>query len=155
MPHHHPNRRAVLTAAIALPASVVGPSLLAAPAAATTAPDGTGVVHGWQPLALRPGVTAFDGDVPQARVVKIAGTDFLQLRGGIRCDFAGDAPLGSLPAGFVAGKPTRGVCPRNTHNGCNACRVEADTQGRVIVLGATPTDKITWVQLDDFSSILS
>ncbi|GAA3473377.1 hypothetical protein [Nonomuraea roseola] len=155
MPLHQPSRRAVLTAAIALPASVVGASLLTAPAVAAAGPDGTGVVHGWQPLALRPGVMAFDGDVSQARVVKIAGTDFLQLRGAIRCDFAGDAPLGSLPAGLVVREPTRGVCPRNNHNGLNVCRVEADAQGRVVVLGATPTDKITWVRLDGFSSVLS
>ncbi|MFF5209254.1 hypothetical protein [Streptosporangium sp. NPDC000396] len=155
MPTPQPGRRSLLTAAVALPVSAAAAPLLTAPAAAAESAGGFNVVYDWRPLTLRPGVKAFPDDVPQARVVRIAGTDFLQMRGGAGCSFTGDAPLGSLPAGLAVPKLTRGVCPRNNVNGVTACRVEADIHGQVIVLGATPTSKITWVQLDSFSSVLA
>ncbi|WP_433248745.1 hypothetical protein ACQPYK_01085 [Streptosporangium sp. CA-135522] len=141
--------------AITLSASAAGTLLLAAAADAARSTGGFSVVYGWQPLSLRPGVRAFAADVPEARVVRIAGTDFLQMRGGAWCSFSGDAALGSLPAGPAVRKLTRGVCPCNNLNGVNACRVEADPRGPVTVLGATPASKITWVQLDNFSSVMS
>ncbi|WP_328720481.1 hypothetical protein OHT52_14000 [Streptomyces sp. NBC_00247] len=149
MPQRTPSRRALLTAAVTAPAL-----LAAAPAAAaTTGTGGIEVVHPWTALTLASGVTA-SADAPAARVIRIAGTDFLQLRGGVTCAFAGDAVLGAVPASLAVPKISRGVCPRNNKAGVNACRVEIGTAGRVTVLGGTTTNAITWITLDGFSVVL-
>ncbi|MFD6422053.1 hypothetical protein [Streptomyces sp. NPDC060198] len=150
LPQRTPSRRALLTAAVTVPA----PLLAAAPAvAATTGTGGVEVVHPWTALALASGVTA-SADTPGARVIRIAGTDFLQLRGGVTCAFAGDAVLGAVPASLAVPKISRGVCPRNNKAGVNACRVEISTAGRITVSGGTTTSAITWITLDGFSVVL-
>ncbi|MFJ6351525.1 hypothetical protein ACIQKB_18855 [Streptomyces sp. NPDC092046] len=96
--------------------------------------------------------------------MKIEGTDFLQLRGGVSCgpEFAFDGgntadtldPIGTLPAGFEP--PTtyvRGVAPRNNRDGFSTCRIEVTLTGKLYVYGATTTNRISWIQLDSFSSI--
>ncbi|WP_214318164.1 hypothetical protein [Nonomuraea sediminis] len=145
-----PSRRALLTT---VPVALA--STLTSPASATSAGEGVEVVAGWKPLTLRAGVTPFPGDAPQARAVRIAGTTFLQLRGGASVAFTADAVLGMLPAGLAVPKLTRGLCPRNNLNGLIVCRVEADTKGQLTVLGGTAAGKITWVALDGFSSVLA
>ncbi|MGW0552306.1 hypothetical protein [Streptomyces altiplanensis] len=107
-----------------------------------------------QPLVLEPDVTPA-ADTPVVRVVNVAGTRFLQMRGGLSCDFAADSTLGALPAGSVLPKLTRAVCPRDNSRGINACRVDANPQGLVKVYGATSTNRITWIDLGDFSSALA
>ncbi|WP_327268929.1 hypothetical protein OG233_15170 [Streptomyces sp. NBC_01218] len=156
MPLSTPSRRALLTAAVTAPAAAVGAPLLAAPAGAATPVRGVGVglVHPWAPLVLAPDVTA-SADVPAARVVRIAGTDFLQLRGGVVCALTAEAALGTVPATLAVPKTSRGVCPRNNKAGVNACVVEISTSGRVTVLGATAANAITWVTLDGFSVVLA
>lgn len=154
MPLRTPSRRALLTAAVTVPAAAVGAPLLAAPASAAATTGGVEVVHHWAALALAAGVTA-SADAPAARVVRIAGTDFLQLRGGVDCAFTGDAVLGTVPASLAVPKTTRGVCPRNNKAGVNACRVEISTAGLVTVLGGTPANGITWIALDSFSAVLA
>ncbi|WP_433249132.1 hypothetical protein ACQPYK_01805 [Streptosporangium sp. CA-135522] len=151
-----PSRRALLTT---LPVALASSSaILAAPASATSvasAGGGVEVVVGWKPLTLRAGVTPFPGDAPQARTVRVAGTSFLQLRGGASVSFTTDAVLGTLPTGIAVTKLTRGLCSRNNFNGLIVCRVEADTKGQLTVLGGTTASKITWVALDSFSSVLA
>ncbi|MFD1933110.1 MULTISPECIES: hypothetical protein [Nonomuraea] len=144
-----PTRRTLLTAAVALPAV----TLAAAPADA--AASGVEVVFPWKPITLTGAAKPFADAPPQARVVRVAGTDFLQLRGGAHVSYTSDSPLGTLPAGLPVPKLTRGLCPRNNHNGLSVCRVEADVRGTLIVLGGTSASKITWVRLDGFSSVLS
>ncbi|MGW2280850.1 hypothetical protein [Streptomyces sp. NPDC001770] len=151
-PQRTPSRRALLTAAVTVPAAAVGAPLLAAPAAAATT-GGIEVVHDWTALVLASGVTAA-ADAPAARVIRIAGTGFLQLRGGVDCAFTGDAALGTIPASLAVPKTTRGVCPRNNKAGVNACRVEISTAGHVTVFGGNAANSITWVALDSFSAVL-
>lgn len=147
------SRRSLLATALAVPTAAVGvPLLTASPAAA--AATGVQIVVDWTAIALATGVTAGAGTPAEARVVSIAGTEFLQLRGVITCDFTADAQLGTLPATIRPPKMTRGVCPRNNHLGVNATRVEADTAGRVMVYGPQTTDPVTWIQLDSFSSVM-
>lgn len=154
MPHSHTSRRALLTAALAVPTAVVGAPMLATSASAADVPGGISVVHDWQPLVLGAGVTAAV-DVPAARVVRIAGTDFLQMRGGFTCAFTGDTVVGSLPAAITVPKLMRGVCPRNNSLGINSCRVEVNTSGKITVFGGTAANDITWVTLDSYSVVLA
>ncbi|MFI1172396.1 hypothetical protein [Streptomyces melanogenes] len=153
MPSRTTSRRSLLATALAVPTAAVGvPLLTASPAAA--APTGVQVVVDWTAITLAAGVSAGADTPAQARVVSIAGTEFLQLRGVLTCNFTGDSQLGTLPAAIRPPKTTRGVCPRNNHLGVNATRVEADTAGRVMVYGPQTTDPVTWIQLDNFSSVL-
>ncbi|MGW5849023.1 hypothetical protein ACWFQ8_13915 [Streptomyces sp. NPDC055254] len=148
------SRRSLLAAAVAAPAGAVGASLLTSTPAAASTPSGAHAVVDWADIALAAGVTAFTGETPQARVVSIAGTEYLQLRGRITCDFAVDSPLGTLPATIRPPKTTRGVCPRNNNTGINSTRVEAETSGRIMVYGPQAANRATWIQLDSFSSVM-
>ncbi|MFI6316378.1 hypothetical protein ACIBG8_02610 [Nonomuraea sp. NPDC050556] len=147
-----PSRRTLLTT---LPVALVSSSTVLAAPASAAASEGVEIVAGWKPIVLRTGVTPFPGDAPQARAVRIAGTTFLQLRGGANVSFTADAVLGTLPSGLAVPKLTRGLCPRNNVNGLLACRVEADPKGQLTVLGGNTVTKITWVALDGFSSVLA
>ncbi|MEV0747839.1 hypothetical protein AB0I75_21930 [Streptomyces sp. NPDC050273] len=148
------SRRALLAAAVAVPAAAVSAPMIAAPAAAADVPGGISVVQDWQPLVLAEAVTAAT-DAPAARVVKIAGTDFLQMRGGFTCAFTADAVLGTLPPAITVPKTMRGVCPRNNSLGVNSCRVEVNTAGKITVFGATASNDITWVTLDSYSVVMA
>ncbi|MEV4949375.1 hypothetical protein [Streptomyces sp. NPDC053755] len=147
------SRRSLLGAVLAAPAVAVGtPLLSASPAAAADVPEGCQLLVDWTDLTLAPGVVA---EAPaQARVIRLAGTEYLQLRGTVTCSFTGDAQLGTLPATIRPPKLTRGICPRNNYQGVNAVRVEANTLGVVTVFGPQTTNKVTWIQLDSFSSVL-
>ncbi|GGT80675.1 MULTISPECIES: hypothetical protein [Streptomyces] len=149
------SRRSLLGAALAAPAVAVGAPLLSAtPAAAVDVVEGCQVVVDWTPITPAPGVTPEAAAPPQARVIRMAGTEFLQLRGAVTCSFTADAQLGTLPPTIRPPKLTRGVCPRNNNLGINAVRVEANTQGVLTVFGPQTTNKVTWIQLDNFSSVL-
>ncbi|WP_209440905.1 hypothetical protein [Streptomyces wedmorensis] len=87
-------------------------------------------------------------------MIRLAGTEFLQLRGLITCSFIADDKIGTLPEALRPPKLTRGVCPRNNSQGVNALRVEVNTAGAVNVLGPQSTNKVTWIQLDNFSSVM-
>ncbi|WP_369373587.1 hypothetical protein [Streptomyces sp. cg36] len=145
------SRRSLLATALAVPTAAVGAPLLSATPAAA-APAGVVTVVDWSDVALAAGITA---QAPvQARVVGIAGTEFLQLRGTVGCSLTADAQLGTLPVAIRPPKTTRGICPRNNNTGINATRVEADTAGRVMVYGPLAANPVTWIQLDSFSSVL-
>ncbi|MFE9134824.1 hypothetical protein [Streptomyces sp. NPDC007355] len=149
------SRRSLLTAALAAPAVAVGaPLLTATPAAAVDPVDGCQTVVDWTAITVDPAVTNVAGAPTEARVIRLAGTEFLQLRGTVTCDFTADGRLGTLPATIRPPKLTRGVCPRNNSQGINAIRIEANTAGAVNVYGPQTTNKVTWIQLDNFSSVL-
>ncbi|MFI6416702.1 hypothetical protein ACIBG6_04595 [Streptomyces sp. NPDC050842] len=149
------SRRSLLAAALAAPAVAVGAPLLAAtPAAAADPVDGCQVVVDWTAIALESTVENEAGAPAQARVIRLAGTEYLQLRGTVTCAFTADGRLGMLPATIRPPKLTRGVCPRNNSQGINAIRIEANTAGAVNVFGPQATNKVTWIQLDNFSSVL-
>lgn len=155
MTQHTTSRRSLLTAALAAPAVAVGAPLLAAtPAAAADPVDGCQVVVDWTAITLDAAVANEAGEPAQARVIRLAGTEYLQLRGTVTCAFTADGRLGTLPATIRPPKLTRGVCPRNNSQGINALRVEANTAGSVNVYGPQSTNKVTWIQLDNFSSVL-
>lgn len=159
------SRRSLLAAALAVPAAAAGTAVVSAAPAAAAGTD-IEVVRPWttfESLAhehLKP----LGGNAPQARIVRIAGTDFLQLRGGVSCDpefefDGGSTPdtldvIGTLPAEL---RPlttyVRGVAPRNNRSGFSTCRIEVALTGKVYVYGATATNKISWIQLDSFSAI--
>ncbi|MFJ9434769.1 hypothetical protein ACIRQY_34680 [Streptomyces sp. NPDC101490] len=160
------SRRSLLAAALAAPVAAVGVPLAAAtPAvAAATATDpltGCQTVTDWTNIALAAGITAENGSPPQARIIRLAGTEFLQLRGVALCDFTADTPLGTLPLGTRPPKLTRGTAARNNHEGINAIRVDADTNGVLIVRGTSTangeppsTNVVRWIQLDSFSAVI-
>ncbi|MFJ8668914.1 hypothetical protein [Streptomyces sp. NPDC093600] len=149
------SRRSLLGAALAAPAVAAGAPLLSAtPAAAVDAVEGCQVVVDWTPITPAPGVTPQAAAPVQARVIRLAGTEYLQLRGAVTCSFTADSQLGALPATIRPPKVTRGVCPRNNSQGVNAVRVEASTQGVLTVFGPQTTNEVTWIQLDDFSSVM-
>ncbi|MFF1506784.1 hypothetical protein [Streptomyces sp. NPDC058326] len=155
MSQHTTSRRSLLTAALAAPAvAVAAPLLTATPAAAVDPVDGCQTVVDWTAITLDPAVTAVAGAPAEARVIRLAGTEFLQLRGTVTCDFGTDGRLGTLPAAIRPPKLTRGVCPRNNSQGINAVRIEANTAGYVNVYGPQSTNRVTWIQLDNFSSVL-
>ncbi|MFE5597234.1 hypothetical protein [Streptomyces sp. NPDC056549] len=155
MTQHTTSRRSLLTAALAAPAVAVGaPLLTAAPAAAVDPTDGCQVVVDWKPITLEAGVQNDPLSPAEARVIRLAGTEFLQLRGLVTCAFTGDGPLGTLHGDIRPPKLTRGVCPRNNSQGINALRIEATTAGVVYVLGPQAANKVTWIQLDNFSSVM-
>ncbi|MEV4946874.1 hypothetical protein [Streptomyces sp. NPDC053755] len=154
MPQNHTSRRALLTAAVAVPAAAVGAPMLATSASAADLPSGISVVHDWQPLVLASHVTPAV-DVPAVRVVNIAGTEFLQMRGGFTCAFTADAVIGTMPTTITVPKVVRAVCPRNNSAGINSCRVEVHTTGRITVFGGTAANDITWVTLDSYSAVLA
>ncbi|MFB6634276.1 hypothetical protein ACFCWY_30725 [Streptomyces sp. NPDC056362] len=154
MTPHTTSRRSLLTAALAAPAVAVGAPLLSAAPAAAESSDGCQVVVDWKPITLEAGVRNDPLSPAEARVIRLAGTEFLQLRGLVTCAFTADGPLGTLHGDIRPPKLTRGVCPRNNSQGVNALRIEATTAGVVHVLGPQTANKVTWIQLDNFSSVL-
>ncbi|MEU3610151.1 hypothetical protein AB0E83_32655 [Streptomyces sp. NPDC035033] len=149
------SRRSLLTAALAAPVAAVGvPLATAAPAAAVDPVDGCQTVVDWTDIVPAAGVTPDAGAPLQARVIRLAGTEFLQLRGLLTCNFTADSTLGTLPATIRPPKLTRGVVPRNNSQGINAVRVEANTAGALKVYGPQSSNPVTWIQLDPFSSVM-
>ncbi|MFE9045436.1 hypothetical protein ACFY9F_12675 [Streptomyces sp. NPDC012421] len=148
------SRRSLLAAALATPvAAVAVPLATAAPAAAAPV-DGCQTVVDWTAVTPAAGITPDAAAPLQARVIRLAGTEFLQFRGTVTCNLTADATLGTLPAAIVPPKLTRGVVPRNNSQGINAIRVEANTAGAVKIYGPQASNPVTWIQLDSFSSVL-
>ncbi|MGW4745457.1 hypothetical protein ACWEPR_11750 [Streptomyces sp. NPDC004290] len=149
------SRRALLTAALAAPAVAVGaPLLAAAPAAAADPAEGCQTLVDWTPITLSGAMETDPEDPAQARVIRLAGTEYLQLRGLLNGVLTADAALGTLAAAIRPGKLTRGVCPRNNNQGVNSVRIEANTAGVVWAIGPQAATKVTWIQLDNFSSVM-
>ncbi|WP_024757409.1 hypothetical protein [Streptomyces exfoliatus] len=157
MAQYQTSRRSLLTAALAAPVAAVGvPLVTAAPAAAAEPTDGCQTVVAWTDITLDPSVTPEAGSPFQARVIRLAGTEFLQLRGVLTCPtpLTADQVIGTLPPSIRPPKTTRGTATRNNHDGINAIRVEAQTTGLIKVFGPTSANSATWIQLDSFSSVM-
>ncbi|MEU2242596.1 hypothetical protein ABZ572_24660 [Streptomyces sp. NPDC018338] len=159
MAQHQTSRRSLLAAALAAPVAAVGvPLSTAAPAAAAAAEptDGCQTVVPWTDITPDPSVTPEAGSPYQARVIRLAGTEFLQLRGVLTCPtpLAADTFIGTLPSSIRPPKTTRGTATRNNNDGINAIRVEAYTSGLVKVFGPTAANPALWIQLDSFSSVM-
>ncbi|GGT93679.1 hypothetical protein [Streptomyces lateritius] len=157
MTQHSTSRRSLLTAALAVPVAAVGvPLVTAAPAGAVDPVDGCQTVVPWTAIVPIPdsGVTPDPSSPLQARVIRLAGTEFLQLRGLLTCTFTGESPIGTLPGTIRPPKLTRGTATRNNNQGINAIRVEANTAGLIKVHGPQPSNPVTWVQLDSFSAVM-
>ncbi|MEU9144996.1 hypothetical protein [Streptomyces sp. NPDC048349] len=144
------NRRRILGAALALPATLATTTLVAA----TPAVAAGGVeAQPWTDLILEAGVTAQPGATPQVRLITIAGTVFLQARGSVTCNLAVDSKIATLPAGLRPTALVRATAPRNNSQGINACRFEANTAGSVTIYGGNSGNPITWVQFDSVQTI--
>ncbi|MFI1100417.1 hypothetical protein [Streptomyces melanogenes] len=113
--------------------------------------DGVKVITDWQPINLASGVTA-DQNPPQGRLISIAGTTTLQLSGGVKGTFDGDAVIGTLPDTLSPSVPTRANVARNNNGGYCVARVEAGTDRALRLFGGRDTNAITWAQLDSFSA---
>ncbi|MFI6421307.1 hypothetical protein ACIBG6_28345 [Streptomyces sp. NPDC050842] len=155
------SRRSLLAAALAAPVAAVGvPLATAAPAAAADPLTGCQTVVGWTDIVPAPGITAETGSPIQARIIRLAGTEFLQLRGVALCTFTADTDLGTLPAAVRPPKLTRGIAARNNHEGISAIRVEVNTAGVLRAFGTATaagqppsTNVVRWIQLDSFSAV--
>ncbi|MFI8965459.1 hypothetical protein ACIGO8_25485 [Streptomyces sp. NPDC053493] len=112
------------------------------------------VLVDWTPITLAAGVRSGSAEVPQARLIALAGNRLLQLRGKITCGFSDAATgglVGALPAALRPSLNLHAGCPRNARDGFAVCRVEANDDGNLYAYGATPDNTVDWIQLDNFS----
>lgn len=113
---------------------------------------GVKVLQDWEDLELQPGVSP-GAQPPRGRLVALAGTTYLQLRGTVTCSpgLTADARIGTLPHRLRPTHPTRQNVPRNNSAGRCVCRVEADVHGALWAYGATTDSAVTWIDLDGVS----
>ncbi|MCB5168459.1 hypothetical protein LG634_27005 [Streptomyces bambusae] len=144
------DRRRILGAVLALPATLTAAQVVAAaPAVAAGGIE----AQPWADLVLEPGVTAQPGATPQVRLITIADTVFLQARGSVTCSLAADTKIATLPPGLRPTGLVRATAPRNNSQSINACRVEMNTAGSLTVYGGNSGNPITWVQFDSVQTI--
>ncbi|MFD0149328.1 hypothetical protein ACWGQ4_19710 [Streptomyces sp. NPDC055721] len=117
--------------------------------------DGVKVLADWEDLILPTGFTA-GAEQPRGRLIALAGTTYLQLRGTINPPAGGmtaDGKIATLPHRLRPTLPARQNVPRNNKAGRFMCRVEANILGELRVYGAYPDNAITWIGLDSFSTV--
>ncbi|WP_405851363.1 hypothetical protein OG361_01120 [Streptomyces sp. NBC_00090] len=114
--------------------------------------DGVKVLADWEDLALEPGVTP-GAQPPRGRLIALAGTTYLQLRGTFTCTpgLTEDSRVATLPHRLRPTHLTRQNVPRNNNTGRCVCRIEADVHGALWAYGATTDNAITWIDLDGVS----
>ncbi|MCX5398389.1 hypothetical protein [Streptomyces sp. NBC_00102] len=119
----------------------------------TDAPvQGVKVLADWTALTPAPGLTPQTGlHAPRGRLVDIAGTTFLQLRGGFDGTLAKDTKIAQLPPALTPSRTVRAEVPRNNRAGRSVCRAEVSSRGALTVYGPTSDNTVTWVGLDAFS----
>ncbi|MFD8971256.1 MULTISPECIES: hypothetical protein [Streptomyces] len=117
--------------------------------------DGVKVLADWEDLTLPTGFTA-GAERPRGRLIALAGTTYLQLRGTINPPSGGmtaDGTIATLPHRLRPTLLARQNVPRNNKAGRFICRVEANILGELRVYGAYPDNAITWIGLDSFSTV--
>ncbi|MFJ5136957.1 hypothetical protein [Streptomyces sp. NPDC088707] len=114
--------------------------------------DGIRVLSDWEDLALEAEVTP-GAERPRGRLIALAGTTYLQLRGTVTCSpgLTADSRIGTLPHRLRATHLTRQNVPRNNNTGRCVCRIETDVTGALRVYGATSDNAITWIDFDGVS----
>ncbi|MFB7405710.1 hypothetical protein ACFCZ2_00870 [Streptomyces sp. NPDC056202] len=114
--------------------------------------DGVKVLADWEDLALEAGVSP-GAERPRGRLIALAGTTYLQLRGTVTCSpgLTADSRIGTLPHRLRATRLTRQNVPRNNNTGRCVCRIETDVTGALRVYGATSDNAITWIDFDGVS----
>ncbi|MFJ2932198.1 hypothetical protein ACIO8G_05485 [Streptomyces sp. NPDC087219] len=114
--------------------------------------DGIKVLADWEDLALEAGVSP-GAERPRGRLIALAGTTYLQLRGTVTCSpgLTADSRIGTLPHRLRATHLTRQNVPRNNSAGRCVCRIETDVTGALRVYGATSDNAITWIDFDGVS----
>ncbi|WP_225799085.1 hypothetical protein [Streptomyces sp. NK15101] len=114
--------------------------------------DGVKVLADWEDLALEPGVTP-GAQPPRGRLIALAGTTYLQLRGTLTCSpgLTADSKIATLPHRLRPTHVTRANVPRNNNTGRCVCRVEANIAGALTAYGPTSDNAVTWIDLDGFS----
>ncbi|MDV5143485.1 hypothetical protein R1T08_04060 [Streptomyces sp. SBC-4] len=114
--------------------------------------DGIKVLADWEDLALEPGVTP-GAQPPRGRLIALAGTTYLQLRGTVTCTpgLTADSRIATLPHRLRPTHLTRQNVPRNNNTGRCVCRIEADVHGALWAYGAAGDNAITWIDLDGVS----
>ncbi|MFD3541432.1 hypothetical protein ACFWUQ_18310 [Streptomyces sp. NPDC058662] len=110
--------------------------------------DGVQALTDWEDLALAAGVGVAGGEVPRGRLVAIAGTTYLQLRGRITCGLTGDSVVATLPQSLRPTRTARQNVPRNMNLGRGVCQLEANRLGELWAYGAAADNAITWIDLD-------
>ncbi|MFI1015574.1 hypothetical protein [Streptomyces sp. NPDC020965] len=120
----------------------------------TDAPvQGVKLLTDWTPLTGVSGATPQTGAMsPRGRLVSLAGTTYLQLRGGFDCDITAEGPFAQLPPTLTPSRTVRAVVTRNNQGGRCVCRVEVNSEGRLSVFGPTADNRISWIDLDNFSA---
>ncbi|GGT93687.1 MULTISPECIES: hypothetical protein [Streptomyces] len=116
--------------------------------------DGVKVLADWEELDLAPGLTA-GAERPRGRLIALAGTTYLQLRGTLSSmrGLSADSQIATLPHRLRPTVQVRHNVPRNNNAGRYICRVEANIRGELWVFGAYPDNAITWIDLDSFSAV--
>ncbi|MCB8901978.1 MULTISPECIES: hypothetical protein [unclassified Streptomyces] len=114
--------------------------------------DGIKVLADWEDLALEAGVSP-GAERPRGRLIALAGTTYLQLRGTVTCSpgLTADSRIATLPHRLRATHLTRQNVPRNNNTGRCVCRIETDVTGALRVYGPTSDNAITWIDFDGVS----
>ncbi|OAR26759.1 hypothetical protein A8W25_00125 [Streptomyces sp. ERV7] len=113
--------------------------------------DGVKVLSDWENLTLAAGVTA-GAEAPRGRLVALADTTYLQLRGTLTCHLTADTQIATLPQRLMPTRTVRQNTPRNMYYGVGVCRVEANKLGELWAFGATADNAISWIDLDCVST---
>ncbi|MFJ9434770.1 hypothetical protein ACIRQY_34685 [Streptomyces sp. NPDC101490] len=116
--------------------------------------DGVQVLADWEDLTLAEGIRP-GAERPRGRLVALAGTTYLQLRGGVSVSpgLTKDLRIATLPHRLRPTVTLRHNAPRSNNRGRAICRVEANIHGELWVVGATADNAITWVDLDNVSAV--
>ncbi|MFF5209253.1 hypothetical protein [Streptosporangium sp. NPDC000396] len=115
--------------------------------------QGVKVLSDWIDLTPGPGVTMASGQRrPRGRVVSVAGSALLQLRGTLTCDLSGDGQIAQLPPALTPSRTIRANVPCSMYNGRGTCRVEVNAEGALWAFGAAAGSVISWIDLDSFSA---
>ncbi|GAA3473376.1 phage baseplate protein [Nonomuraea roseola] len=114
--------------------------------------QGVKVLSDWIGLVPAPGTPmASERQRLRGRLVNVAGTTLLQLRGTLSRDLSSDGKVAQLPPSLVPSRAVRANVPCNMDHGRGVCRVEVNAAGELWAFGATARSRISWIDFDSFS----